>query len=297
MKINAVSSLWSAPVLLLGGGGQLGTAFRQLFDGLQIPYCTFDFPDFDLLDEKKTLAWTSTAYSLVINAAAWTDVDGAESEPDKAMRANAGAVKDLQEACKKLGIPLVHYSTDYVFEGDHTKPYRVNAPYGALNVYGKSKALGESHLDPEASLLIRTSWVYSPWGKNFVKTIFQLSKEKPELKVVDDQRGRPTSAEALAKHSWDLIQMGARGIYHVSDEGECTWFELADFIVKTAGHSSQVIPCSSSEYPRPSLRPAYSVLDLSLTEEALNAMGVEIKPWQENVRHVIKALQLKGPNI
>jgi dTDP-4-dehydrorhamnose reductase len=223
---------------------------------------------------------------VVINCAAYTDVDAAETHEADAMAVNATGVELLAQRCRSIGALLVHVSTDYVFDGDARVPYRVHEPRRPQNAYGRSKARGEELLLATGCehLLLRTSWLYAPWGKNFVDTIARAGRERPSLRVVDDQRGRPTSAQYLAERSLALVEQRARGIFHVTDGGECTWFEFAREIVARSGGTAKVEPCTSAEFIRPAKRPAYSVLDLSATEGRL---GVS-KPWQDNLAAVLE---------
>jgi dTDP-4-dehydrorhamnose reductase len=194
----------------------------------------------------------------------------------------------LARRCAELRATLVHYSTDYVFDGRATQPYPIDHPRSPGNAYGRSKAIGEELLERAGCpyLLIRTSWLYAPWGKNFVLTIRELAAARPTLRVVSDQLGRPTSAEYLAERSLLLLRGGHRGVFHVTDGGQCSWFELARAIASLTGARCQVDPCTTEEFPRPARRPAYSVLDLSRVEALLGPS----RPWQENLRRVLAAL-------
>jgi dTDP-4-dehydrorhamnose reductase len=182
----------------------------------------------------------------------------------------------------------VHFSTDYVFSGDATEPYAVDESRKPLNAYGRSKALGEELLEDSgaAYLLIRTSWLYAPWGKNFVRTMVDLGRSRPQVRVVDDQRGRPTSAEHLCSATLQLLASEARGVFHVTDGGEASWYEFARAIFALARCSAKLEPCSSQEFPRPAPRPSYSVLDLSETEKRLGPAPL----WQANLESVIARL-------
>lgn len=225
----------------------------------------------------------------VINCAGWTNVDTAEANEADASRINGYGVGKLAEHCQRIGAVLVHYSTDYVFSGHATEPYRVDHPRAPLNAYGRSKALGESLLEQSGarSLLIRTSWVYAPWGKNFVRTIVGLARTRPSLRVVSDQLGRPSSAEELARVSLELLSRQLTGTFHVSDAGQCSWYELARAAVSRAGLRCAVEPCTSAEYPSPAVRPSYSVLDLSRTEEQLGPL----RAWEQSVDDVVRRIE------
>lgn len=184
---------------------------------------------------------------------------------------------------------LVTYSTDYVFDGQAQRPYRTGEKRAPLNAYGRSKAVGEELLERSGGrwMNIRTSWLYAPWGNNFVRTIAKLLREKPSIKVVNDQRGRPTSAEHLAAATLAMIDAGATGHQHVTDGGECTWYEFAVEIGRLIAAPGKVEPCTSAEFPRPAKRPAYSVLDLTETEQLIGSMP----DWRANLAHVVKRME------
>ncbi len=273
--------------VILGSTGMVGRSWSELFDRLGINYRTAHRPEFDLLNPEALGQCIRSGDDLVINAAAWTDVDGAESDQQSADQANGHSVRIIAERCKQVGATLIHYSTDYVFDGTAETPYPIDAPINPSNAYGRSKALGESKIRESGCphIIIRTSWVYAPWGKNFVRTIASLAKSKPELKVVSDQRGRPTSAPQLAQTSLNLYSKGACGTWHASDGGECTWFDLASQIAKHINPSCTVHPCSSDLYPRPAHRPPYSVLDITETESLCGPLV----SWRRNIDEMLKA--------
>jgi dTDP-4-dehydrorhamnose reductase len=260
------------PVVVVGALGMLGRAWRELALDIASPESIHEHID------KKT--------DVVVNCAAFTDVDGAETREDEARTLNATAVGHLAEHCKKIGATLVHYSTDYVFDGQATSPYPADHRRDPVNAYGRTKAGGEAVLEESgcAFLLIRTSWLYAPWARNFVLTMLRLTRERDELRVVDDQRGRPTSAQHLARTTLELLQYGQRGTFHVTDGGECTWHGFTLEIARLAGHSCKIQPRASSEFQRPAARPAYSVLDISETEDVLGPMP----DWKQNLQEVIK---------
>lgn len=283
----------STPFLLIGNSGMLGTTFERLMNHNALPYTALDFPAFDLTRPDHVNSAITPGVRLVINCAAWTDVDGAEAKEDAANAVNASGVRLLADRCAMVGATLVTYSTDYVFSGVATAPYRVNEPRDPLNAYGRSKARGEELLEQSGARWynIRTSWLYAPWGKNFVKTIAGLLKTKPSIKVVNDQRGRPTSAEHLASTTLQLMDVDAHpGTWHVTDGGECTWFEFAgqirSLLAARGEQVGEVLPCSSDEFPRPAKRPAYSVLDISATKAAVG----EVPDWTANLAAVVKRL-------
>jgi dTDP-4-dehydrorhamnose reductase len=278
-----------APVLITGGAGMLGRAWRELLARAGVEHHAADVGEIDIRSEASVAVIASGPWRTVINCAAWTNVDGAEADEAAAAEVNARGVEWLADACLVRGALLVHYSTDYVFNGQASTPYPTDHPRDPVNAYGRGKAAGEEALERSGAqhLLIRTSWLYAPWGNNFVRTIARLAREKPSLRVVNDQRGRPTSAEHLAQATSALIAAGARGTLHVTDGGECTWFDFAAEIVRLIGSSCRVEPCTTAEFPRPAKRPAYSVLDISQTEAKIGPMP----PWQENLRGVVSRLE------
>lgn len=278
-----------ARVVVLGETGMVGRAWLGLLTAHGIPVTGFARPVIDLLKPESLLDKVPEGTSLVVNAAAWTDVDGAEKAEADATTANAHSVDSLARHCATLGATLITYSTDYVFDGAGKAPYPVDGPIAPVNAYGRSKAIGERMLAEAGTgtLLIRTSWVYAPWGKNFVRTIAGLARTKPELKVVDDQRGRPTSAEAVAATSLALYLAGAVGTWHATDAGECTWHGLASRIVQRLGLTCRVQPCTTAEFPRPAARPAYSTLDLSATDALIGPRG----DWQSALDRVLERLE------
>lgn len=279
-----------AKILLLGASGMLGRAFVQGCDRRGVPVTPLARPAFDLArpDTLQALPWGEG--DVVVCCAAFTDVDGAEADEAGAYQANAEGPGRLAQLCAQHGKRLVHFSTDYVFDGASTVPYPVDHPRAPISAYGRSKAAGEAAIETSGAdfLVLRTSWLYAPWGKNFVRTMAALGQSKASLRVVDDQRGRPTSAENLADTTLDLLEVGARGILHACDGGECTWYELAREVVGRVAPSCRVDPCTTAEFPRPAPRPAYSVLDLSATEAIL---GRSARPWPEAVAHVLARLQ------
>jgi dTDP-4-dehydrorhamnose reductase len=277
------------PYLIIGARGMLGRALRELLTARGQAFEGVDLPEFDLTNEAQVRDALEKPYAAVLNCAAYTNVDGAETDEASATKANGEAVRILASACAKQNVPLVHYSTDYVFAGESDHPYRVDEAHAPVNAYGRSKAVGERAIWDAGGphLVLRTSWLYAPWANNFVRTIFKASRERPELKVVDDQRGRPTSAEHLARVTLALLEKQARGTLHVTDGGECTWHGFASEIVRLAGHGARVVPCTSAEFVRPAKRPAYSVLDLAPTETLVGPMT----DWRANLADVMARLE------
>ena len=279
------------PIAIVGAGGMLGRAMRELLAARALPCRAFPRAELDICSPASVAALA--AYPTVINCAAWTDVDGAETNEHGANQLNADAVGVLGDQCRAAGATLVHFGTDYVFSGVAASPYPLDAAIAPLNAYGRSKAAGEVVLSEQIGrglrvLYARTSWLYAPWGKNFVRTIAAASATRPQLKVVDDQRGRPTSSLHLARCTLALLERGVEGVTHLTDGGECTWFGFASEIVRVLGRSCHVAPCSSAEFPRPAPRPSYSVLDLSNAEGIL---GRKLGPWQENLAETLAVLE------
>jgi dTDP-4-dehydrorhamnose reductase len=267
----------------------LGRAFRELLAAKKRPFTGFDLPELDIAEPGQVAPLFERPWSAVINCAAYTNVDGAEADEATALRANGTAPGVVAAACARARVTLVHFSTDYVFAGDARAPYVVDAPLQPLGAYGRSKAAGEIAIRGSGAqfLILRTSWLYAPWGNNFVRTMARLTRDKPELKVVDDQHGRPTSAQHLASATLALLDRGIRGTFHVTDGGECTWYEFTVEIARLLGRSAIIRPCTTAEFPRPARRPAYSVLDLAPTEAILGPMP----DWRVKLASVVAQLE------
>jgi dTDP-4-dehydrorhamnose reductase len=238
---------------------------------------------------------------VVINCAAWTDVDGAETDELQASRVNRDGAENLALASKNCGAKLIHVSTDYVFSGESSTPWQVDDSVNPQSAYGRTKADGETRVIwaySENSSIVRTAWLYSPWGKNFAKTMTRLAIHGDgEVRVVNDQMGQPTSAVDLAKQLVELgLSNSPAGIYHGTNSGEATWFEFAQEIFEFAGADvRRVVPVSSSEYPRPAKRPSYSVL----SHEAWAATSVKpMRDWrialEEAMPAIISAVKAEG---
>ncbi len=283
-------------VLITGASGQLGGTLQQLapawaeINAIGADDC--DFTDISMLRARLTVE----APDVIINAAAYTAVDKAESEEDLARAINAEAVEAMVEAMAETGGKLVHVSTDFVFDGAATRPYRPDDARNPLSAYGRTKAQGEDHLR-ETDLLVRTAWVYEAGGANFVRTMIRLMNERDELSVVADQTGAPTWATGLARTIWTLVEKGATGTFHHCDDGVATWHEFAVAIAEEA-HALGLITripviraITSAEYPTPARRPAYSLLDCSATRAAL---GDEPVHWRTNLRLMLKEEANRG---
>jgi dTDP-4-dehydrorhamnose reductase len=238
---------------------------------------------------------------VIINCAAWTDVDGAETNELEASRVNGDGAENLALAAKNCGAKLIHVSTDYVFSGENKSPWQTGDAINPQSAYGHSKAAGEKQVFaayPENSSIVRTAWLYSPWGKNFAKTMTRLAiNGDGEVRVVSDQMGQPTSATDLAKQ---LVELGLSnspvGIYHGTNSGQGTWFEFAQEIFKLAGaETNRVVPVSSSEYPRPAKRPSYSVLSHDAwTKTTIQPMRDWRIALEEAMPAIISAVKAEG---
>ncbi|MHB8068983.1 MAG: dTDP-4-dehydrorhamnose reductase [Desulfobaccales bacterium] len=267
--------------LITGAAGQLGRALVQELAHRQGEAVATD------LAEMNITAWDAVWRTLsahrpqvVINAAAATRVDDLEADPDLAFKVNALGPRNLAVACRRLGIKLVHISTDYVFDGAKTGPYVEWDETRPQSVYGWSKWLGETLVREQCPdhFLVRTAWLYGLPGPNFITAILARARAGQELKVVHDQRGTPTSAQALAPQLLALAATEAFGTYHATCQGEATWYEFARLILERAGLEAQVRPCKTEEFPRPARRPANSVLENRL----LQLEGLDLMPsWQE----------------
>ncbi|MEO8182983.1 MAG: dTDP-4-dehydrorhamnose reductase [Deltaproteobacteria bacterium] len=280
------------PILVLGASGMLGRALLAELGRRGLGHRGASHAEIDLARPASLEAGLPRGTSTVINCAGWTNVDGAESQEAEATAVNGQGVGALAARCRQIGAVLVHYSTDYVFSGKADAPYATDQPRAPINAYGRSKAVGEQLLEQSGArhLLLRTSWVYAPWGKNFVRTIVRLAGQRASLSVVNDQLGRPSSAEQIARATLDLLDGDALGTFHVSDDGQCTWFEFAQAVVGLAGLPCKVEPCSSAQFPSPAVRPSYSVLDLSSTRARVGTLT----PWQDCLADVMRRLEPAG---
>lgn len=248
----------------------MGTAFCRLLADSGTEFLALDRSRVDLA-RPDDMDLSIEPGSVVVNCGAYTQVDQAEKEEDLATLINGESVGKLASRCAQVGARFVHFSTDYVFDGNAEQPYPVDHPRDPVNAYGRSKARGEELMEAAGGegLLIRTSWVYAPWGKNFLKTMARLMPQRDQLKVVSDQKGRPTHVMGLAQRTCELLEQGVSGTFHVTDGGECTWHEFASAIRDIGGFDCEVDPCTTADYPLPAPRPAYSVLDTSATDALL----------------------------
>jgi dTDP-4-dehydrorhamnose reductase len=244
-------------ILLTGATGQVGWELRKTLAPLG-EVKAFDRYGLDLADAPQLAASVRALLpGLIVNAAAYTAVDKAEAERDMAFAVNATAPRVLAEEAKRIGALLVHYSTDYVFDGTKPAPYVEDDATHPINVYGESKLAGEQALARAGCrhLILRTSWVYGPRGKNFFLTMRRLGKERPELRVVDDQVGAPTSSLAIAHATSQLLERGTEGLYHMTAAGETTWCGFARAILAGAGNATPVVGIRTEDYPTPARRP------------------------------------------
>jgi dTDP-4-dehydrorhamnose reductase len=288
-------------LLLFGGTGQVGQEFRSLPLRQDVELVAPNRDQLNL-DDSRAIARiiNEQSWGAVINAAAYTDVDKAESEESVAFAVNGEAPSRLAAETGCRGIPLIHISTDYVFDGRKGAPYVEGDTVAPLNVYGRSKLAGEHAVraaNPQ-HIIMRTSWVYSPFRKNFVKTILRLAKERDRLSVVADQRGCPTAARDVARACLEIAmrcalrpRLVAYGIYHFAGAGETTWFELASAVVEVAadrlGRSPQIVPIKTSEYPTPAVRAADTRLDCAAI---VREFGVAPLPWRQALTETIDRL-------
>ncbi len=274
-------------VLITGANGQLGSELRELSFSYED---TFFFADKSTLDITDKDAVQSFVYEnnidAIVNCAAYTAVDRAESEPELADKINRLAVKNLAQIAKEKGATLVHISTDYVFDGKNYRPYIEDDDTNPNGVYGVSKLGGENEMcsvNPKNSVIIRTSWVYSSYGQNFVKTIVRLAKERDSLGVVYDQIGTPTYAADLARVILDIlprIKNESVEIYNYSNEGVLSWYDFAKEIVKMSKLGCAILPLESVEYPTPARRPHYSLLNKAKIKKDFD---IEIPYWKDSL--------------
>lgn len=271
-------------VIVTGAKGQLGTDLVHLLAdrGYEVYGYRREELDITNFDQVKQVI-SKVNPDIVIHAAAYTKVDLAESEPDQAFLINAYGTRNVVVASEAVGAKLVYISTDYVFDGTANVPYSEFALTNPLSVYGKSKLAGERYVRDLHSkfFIVRTSWVYGWHGNNFVKTMLKLAQERDELMVVHDQIGCPTYTVDLASCILELIQTEKYGIYHVSNSGNCSWYEFAKAIFEEAGIEVKVNPCTSKDFPRPAPRPAYSVFE----HMALRLNGFKEMPnWRDSLK-------------
>lgn len=284
-------------ILVTGANGQLGNCMRNAARGSDDRYIFTDVAELDITDREAVARMVAdNDINLIINCAAYTNVDKAETDAAFAEKLNAEAVRNLAEAIKSVDGTLIHISTDYVFGGEpYNTPCREEQTGTPTGVYGLTKLHGEQAIEASGckALIFRTAWLYSEYGKNFVKTMLNLTSTKPELKVVFDQAGTPTYAQDLADAIFEIIEKrryeGNEGIYHYSNEGVCSWFDFTKAIAETAGNTAcDIQPCHSDEFPSPVRRPAYSVLDKTKFK---NTFRLRVPYWTDSLKVCINNLK------
>ncbi|MDT0294048.1 dTDP-4-dehydrorhamnose reductase [Mesonia ostreae] len=284
-------------ILVTGANGQLGSEIKQLSESLSNYHFTFtDVDELDITNKQDIESFIiANKIHIIINCAAYTAVDKAESEKQLADEINHFAVKYLAEVAKAKHVQLIHISTDYVFDGKGFKPYTDEDDKNPLNVYGKTKLEGEKALleiNPEGAVIVRTSWVYSSFGNNFVKTMLRLGEDKMELNVICDQVGAPTYARDLAscilQNLLDPTNKEAM-VYHFTNEGVCSWYDFALEIMSLGEKECKVKPIPTSAYPTPAQRPFYSLLDKSKIKEDYN---IDIPYWKSSLKKCIEKIQI-----
>lgn len=283
-------------ILVTGSNGQLGSEIRELTkNDVTNVYFYTDVTELDITNKSAVNTFIENhQIDIVVNCAAYTQVDKAEDDEKTAFLINATAPGNLAESCKKYEVTLFYISTDYVFDGSNNVPYIETQSTSPLGIYGRSKLKGEELIQKSGCnyLIIRTSWLYSSFGHNFVKTIGRLSSEKEELKVVFDQIGTPTYARDLAAAILSIIQnnqfIDRKGIYHYSNEGVCSWYDFAKAINDFSGNNCHIRPCHSEDFPAKVTRPHYSVLDKTKIK---NDFGIEIGYWRDSLYKCVELLK------
>lgn len=285
-------------ILVTGADGQLGNCMRNAAGNSKDNYIFTDVAELDITDADAVTAFVKeNDINVIVNCAAYTNVDKAETDAAFTETLNAEAVGNLADAIKRVDGTLIHISTDYVFGGDsYNSPCREDQKGTPMGVYGLTKLHGEQAIERSGckALIFRTAWLYSEYGKNFVKTMLNLTATKPELKVVFDQTGTPTYAQDLADAIHDIIENrkfeGNEGIYHYSNEGVCSWYDFTKVIAEIAGNTEcDIQPCRSDEFPSPVKRPAYSVLDKTKFKQTF---GLRVPYWTDSLKKCIKALNI-----
>ncbi len=288
-------------ILVTGADGQLGSELKVIASDFKHFHFYFtDVTDLDITDlEALDSYFSQNKTKYIINCAAYTQVDKAESDPDQARKINVEAVANLASMTNKYQCRLIHISTDYVFDSSlQNTPFKENDPVMARSVYGSTKLLGEEQAKKaDKHIIIRTSWLYSSFRHNFVKTIIRLAREREELSVVFDQVGTPCYAADLAKAILTMIEISENtetfksGIYHYSNEGVCSWYDFAVEIVKNVGLNCKIKPIETKDYPLPAKRPAYSVMNKAKIKETF---GIHIPYWTISLEKCVKILTADG---
>ena len=285
-------------IIITGANGQLGSEIQKITKENHSPhiYIFTDYDELDITNEKAVKNFFDEQKpDFLVNCAAYTAVDKAETDFDNAMQLNAIAVANLVDACKIYDTILVHISTDYVFDGKKPEPYLETDTTNPLGIYGKTKLIGEQNaLQYAKSVVIRTSWLYSTFGNNFVKTMLRLGAQQEKLRVVADQIGSPTYAEDLANAILQVIDIITNkpekakfGIYQFANDGVCSWYDFAKEIIKLADRNCIVEPISTAEYPTPAKRPQYSLLS---KDKIKSDYGVAVPHWKTSLEKCINSL-------
>lgn len=293
MSKSVKTNIW-----ITGVTGQLGQCLRDALQNHNSVQTVFTARSDVALDDPKQVRdfISKENIQLLINTAAYTAVDRAEDEPEATMQANADIPQILAEACQEKGIPLIHISTDYVFDGTSEEPYSETDTENPQSQYGLTKWLGEMEVlqAHRRNIVVRTSWLYSEYGHNFVKTMLRLGAEKDSLRVVNDQHGCPTYAGDLARALVSIAEKVALkrddfgGIYHYANTGQTTWFGLATEIMQQRSLSCKIEPCATTEYPTKATRPANSVLN---TQKIQSTFDIEIKHWKDALSEALSKLK------
>ena len=295
-------NLYLMKVIVTGACGQLGSELRNVSRGSAHSFVFTDVVQasgegvryLDITDASSVRdLFTAEKPDAVVNCAAYTNVDKAEDDPAGADLLNRQAVRNIALAALECQAAVIHISTDYVFGGDGRIPYKEDDPKNPLGVYGRTKLAGETELLQSGckAIIIRTAWLYSPYGKNFVKTMASLMASRPEVGVVADQTGSPTCAADLAEVIYGIIDrnlLSLSGVYHFSDDGVVSWFDFAREICRLGGYSCKVKPLRSEEFPSKVKRPHYSVLDKSKIKETF---GVEVPYWKDSLARCLKMME------
>ena len=280
-------------IFVTGGNGQLGNEMRVVSKESRNRYIFTDVVELDITNlEAIRYMLKMERVDVVVNCAAYTNVDRAEEDEIMADLLNNKAAGNLAVVAKEVGATLIHVSTDYVFQGDKNTPYKEDCETSPLGVYGRTKLAGERSIQATGCnyLIFRTSWLYSSYGKNFVKTMQRLTRDKNSLKVVFDQVGTPTYAGDLAAIIYKVIEkdmLDKQGIYHFSNEGVCSWYDFAQEVCELSGNACNIEPCHSDEFPSKVKRPNFSVLDKTKVKETF---GAKVPYWKVSLKHCINLL-------
>jgi dTDP-4-dehydrorhamnose reductase len=270
-----------------GAGGLLGSELVPFLRRQNEEVTGWDLPEHDVTQVEQTIEELhKVGPDVVFNLAAWTDVDGCESDLGRATSINFQGAWAVAMGAAELGCKMVHLSTDYVFDGKSGRPYRENDKPGPLSNYGRTKLMAEQAVTQTCRkrFVVRTSWLYGRHGRNFVDTIRRKAQEQPRLEVVNDQTGSPTWARDLCRPLWELAKSDRFGDYHLTNQGACTWYDLAREVVSLTGGAAEVVPVATAAVPRPAPRPAYSVLD---NRNFRRRFHKELRPWQDALRDYI----------